>query len=136
MDAPKTGDPIEFRYVATLTREQLRAYGEAARDPNPIHLDDEVARKAGLPGVIAHGMLTAAFIAERGRDYLKEALGAEKWRIAATGMRFRAMTFPGDEISVGGAVKNADDSSVTVELKARNQKDEVTTTGWVRFERR
>ena len=44
--------------VIPLTRADLRTYAEASGDHNPIHLDDEVAAAVGLPGVIAHGMLT------------------------------------------------------------------------------
>lgn len=43
-----------------LTRADLRAYAEASGDHNPIHLDDDAARALGLPGVIAHGMLSWA----------------------------------------------------------------------------
>jgi acyl dehydratase len=40
-----------------LTRAHLRRYAEASGDLNPIHLDPAAARAAGLPDVIAHGML-------------------------------------------------------------------------------
>src|SRR5256885_17074057 len=43
--------------LITFSREQIAAYAEASGDMNPIHLDDDVARSAGLPSVIAHGML-------------------------------------------------------------------------------
>ena len=41
-----------------LTREQLVRYAGAAGDFNPIHFSDHFATALGLPGVIAHGMLT------------------------------------------------------------------------------
>jgi acyl dehydratase len=41
-----------------LTREQLVRYAGAAGDFNPIHYSDHFATALGLPGVIAHGMLT------------------------------------------------------------------------------
>lgn len=47
-----TGQAIE------ITRDDLVRYAHAAGDLNPIHLDPEAAKQAGLPGVIAHGMLT------------------------------------------------------------------------------
>lgn len=43
-----------------LTRDDLLRYAVAAGDPNPVHWDDAAAEAAGLPGVIAHGMLTMA----------------------------------------------------------------------------
>lgn len=41
-----------------ITRDTLVRYAGASGDFNPIHYNDTVARDAGLPGVIAHGMLT------------------------------------------------------------------------------
>jgi acyl dehydratase len=41
-----------------LTREQLVRYAGASGDFNPIHFSDHFATALGLPGVIAHGMLT------------------------------------------------------------------------------
>ena len=41
-----------------LTRADLLAYADASGDANPIHQNDEAARAVGLPGVLAHGMLT------------------------------------------------------------------------------
>ena len=41
-----------------LTRESLVRYAGASGDFNAIHYRDDVAEKVGLPGVLAHGMLT------------------------------------------------------------------------------
>jgi len=49
--------------VFSLTRADLLAYAEASGDHNPIHSSDEVAAAVGLPGVIAHGMLTMGLAA-------------------------------------------------------------------------
>lgn len=46
-----------------ITRADLLAYAEASGDHNPIHSDEAVARAVGLPGVIAHGMLTLGLAA-------------------------------------------------------------------------
>lgn len=46
-----------------LTRADLLAYAEASGDHNPIHSDESVALAVGLPGVIAHGMLTLGLVA-------------------------------------------------------------------------
>ena len=42
----------------SLTRESLVRYAGASGDFNPIHYRDDVARRVGLEGVLAHGMLT------------------------------------------------------------------------------
>lgn len=39
-----------------ITPEQVMAFAHASGDHNPIHLSDEAARAAGLPGAVLHGM--------------------------------------------------------------------------------
>ncbi|MFD0557354.1 MaoC dehydratase-like protein [Stackebrandtia endophytica] len=56
------GDTL-FEREFTIRRTDLVAYAHASGDHNPIHLDDEAARSAGLPGVIAHGMYTMGLAA-------------------------------------------------------------------------
>jgi acyl dehydratase len=51
------GDVIGTRTV-TFDRAALVRYAGAGGDLNPIHWNDKFAESAGLPGVIAHGMLT------------------------------------------------------------------------------
>ncbi|WP_159943612.1 MULTISPECIES: MaoC/PaaZ C-terminal domain-containing protein [unclassified Nocardiopsis] len=47
----------------TLTRADLVRYAGASGDFNPIHYDERAAEALGLPGVIAHGMLTMGLAA-------------------------------------------------------------------------
>ncbi|KQQ92917.1 acyl dehydratase [Leifsonia sp. Leaf325] len=51
------GDIVAERSV-TLTRDSLVRYAGASGDFNPIHYRDDIAASVGLPGVLAHGMLT------------------------------------------------------------------------------
>ncbi|MBB2989138.1 acyl dehydratase [Mycolicibacterium iranicum] len=51
------GDELEVRH-ARLSRGDLVNYAGVAGDANPIHWDEDIAKLAGLPDVIAHGMLT------------------------------------------------------------------------------
>jgi acyl dehydratase len=44
-----------------LTRDNLVRYAGASGDFNPIHYRDDIAQSVGLPGVLAHGMLTMGF---------------------------------------------------------------------------
>jgi acyl dehydratase len=43
-----------------ITRDSLVRYAGASGDFNPIHYRDDIAQAVGLPGVLAHGMLTMA----------------------------------------------------------------------------
>ena len=56
----------------TLRREDLVRYAGASGDFNPIHWSDRMAAALGLPGVIAHGMLTMASAARVVTDWLDD----------------------------------------------------------------
>ncbi|WP_062528639.1 MaoC/PaaZ C-terminal domain-containing protein [Demequina rhizosphaerae] len=56
-DALEVGEVVAERAVE-LTRDSLVRYAGASGDFNPIHYNEVVAESVGLPGVIAHGMLT------------------------------------------------------------------------------
>jgi acyl dehydratase len=56
-DEVKVGDELPAHH-ARLSRGDLVNYAGVAGDANPIHWDEDIARLAGLPDVIAHGMLT------------------------------------------------------------------------------
>ncbi len=56
-DDLKAGDELPVHHTR-LSRGDLVNYAGVAGDANPIHWDEEIAKLAGLPDVIAHGMLT------------------------------------------------------------------------------
>jgi acyl dehydratase len=57
LDSLTVGD-IVAESSFPLTRDSLVRYAGASGDFNPIHYRDDVAHSVGLPGVLAHGMLT------------------------------------------------------------------------------
>lgn len=83
----------------TVTTQQLVRYAGASDDYNRIHYDLPYANDAGLGGVIAHGMLTMAFMARAATDWAGP-LGHVQ-RIAA---RFTAPVRPGDAVHITGSV--------------------------------
>jgi acyl dehydratase len=66
-----------------LTRESLVRYAGASGDFNPIHYRDDVAERVGLPGVLAHGMLTMGLAVETLVPWL-----GDSGRILEYGVRF------------------------------------------------
>lgn len=56
-DDVAVGDELPVRHTR-LSRGDLVNYSGVAGDANPIHWDEDIAKLAGLPDVIAHGMLT------------------------------------------------------------------------------
>ena len=103
-----------------LDRAQIQKYADAVGDHNTVHLDENFARRAGLPSVIAHGPLTLALAL----DAVVEQVGAEALRSART--RLSAPVFPGDELTIvptdtGVEVRKADGTvaaTLTLELVA------------------
>ena len=57
MSALEVGQVVAHKSYP-LTRDSLVRYAGASGDFNPIHYRDDVAESVGLPGVLAHGMLT------------------------------------------------------------------------------
>lgn len=66
---PAVGDVVAERTVQ-LTRDALVRYAGASGDFNPIHYRDDVAASVGLPGVLAHGMLTMGIAAQPVLDWI------------------------------------------------------------------
>lgn len=99
-----------------ITREGIRTYAEASGDRNLIHLDEMYARTAGLPGVIAHGMLQMGLLAEA-----VSAWSGDPGRIRRLRCRFAAPAVPGDRLRFGGRVAVESDAGVELELWGENQ---------------
>jgi acyl dehydratase len=93
-DALRQQAPVA-KVVQHVDADQTFRYGPAAGDPMPIHLDEEVARDAGLPGIIAHGLCTMAFTSWA---VLTEVAGSDVSRLKRLAVRFSKMVLPGDDL--------------------------------------
>ena len=96
-----------------ITRADLVRYAGASGDFNPIHWNERTALKVGLPGVIAHGMLTMALV---GRAIVAWAGAPDA--VVEYGVRFtRPVVVPDDdegtEIEVSAVVKDASADGLT-----------------------
>ncbi|MBV8357608.1 MAG: MaoC family dehydratase N-terminal domain-containing protein [Deltaproteobacteria bacterium] len=80
----------------TIDRDQTMRYADASGDRNPIHLDNSVARMAGLPGIIVHGLCTMAFTSKVIIDHL---CGGNPARLRRLAVSFSRPVFPGDLIT-------------------------------------
>ncbi len=61
-DAVSVGDPLPPLLLPPVTRTTLALFAGASGDHNPIHIDIDFARAAGMPDVFAHGMLSMAWL--------------------------------------------------------------------------
>ena len=121
----RVGDELDERTLPPVTRSQLSRYAEASGDHNPIHTSDRAAEEAGLSGIIAHGMLTAAAMGLPFSPYLEHGYVRE------LKVRFSGMVYPGDEIAVGGHVTGAEETTegclYAFEIHARKGEDVVAS---------
>jgi len=98
-DDVNAGDEMPSLTKPPVTEVQLVKYAGASGDFNPIHTVHHYAEKAGLGGVIAHGMLSMGFAGE----YMTEWIG-ESGTLKRLKVRFTAMTRPGDVVTLKGNV--------------------------------
>ncbi|MBB3039698.1 MaoC/PaaZ C-terminal domain-containing protein [Hoyosella altamirensis] len=79
-----------------IDEDQTFRYSPASGDPMPIHLDEEIARMSGLPGIINHGLCTLAFTSWAA---LTELADGETERMRRLAVRFAKPVLPGQDIS-------------------------------------
>jgi acyl dehydratase len=80
----------------TVDRDQTFRYAEASGDRNPIHVDENVAKMAGLPGIVVHGLCTTAFASKVMIDGL---CGGDPVRLKRLRVQFSRPVFPGQSIT-------------------------------------
>jgi acyl dehydratase len=113
-----------------ITQDQLKRYAEASGDFNPIHLDEEAAHRVGLDSVIAHGMLSMAFL---GQFLQQQIAGLKGARIADLRVRYVSMVRLNDTLTCLGTLKErtkqGQQEAFTIDCWAQNQHGEKVTTG-------
>jgi acyl dehydratase len=79
-----------------VDEDQTFRYSPASGDPMPIHLDEEIARMSGLPGIINHGLCTMAFTSWA---TLQEFADGDVARLRRLAVRFAKPVLPGQEMT-------------------------------------
>ena len=92
------GTEIPTLELAPISRYTLALYAGASGDHNPIHIDSDFAKKAGMPDVFAHGMLSMAYLGRMRTNWQPQA------QLRKFGNRFAAITQLRDHISCSGKV--------------------------------
>jgi len=110
-DDLRVGDAVP-PLARIVTGEDVRAYAEAGGDRNPLHRDDAVARAAGFPGIIAHGMFTMGHLAACVTTWAGDP--ASITRLSA---QFRSPVFMGEELVAGGRIGSLDAATRTATLE-------------------
>jgi acyl dehydratase len=124
-DELEVGSALPSFTTAPLSRLTLALYAGASGDHNPIHVDVDFARQAGMPDVFAHGMLSMAYLGRLLTNWVSQRA------IREFSVRFSAITNVGDAIACSGVVTEKDDAARTVRvvLTTRNQAGEIKLSG-------
>ena len=76
--------------------DQTYRYSQASGDMMPIHLDENMAKSVGLPGIIAHGLCTMAMTSQA---VIKTVADGDPARLTRLAVRFSKNVFPGDDVT-------------------------------------
>lgn len=126
----KEGQILEPISKPAVTKVQLVKYAGASGDYNPLHTDDAFAKRIGMQGVIAHGMLIMGFLGEYVMKLAGDTAIPSRFK-----MRFGAMTVPGDQITCRAIVKNIYEENnqhfAELDLIAEKAQDQIVGSGQV-----
>jgi acyl dehydratase len=113
--------------IAPISRTTLALFAGASGDHNPMHIDIDVARSAGLDDVFAHGMLSMAYLGRLLTDWV------DPQAIRSYRVRFASITPIHGKPTASGAITTIDDVDgerrATIDLAVTLADGTVTLTG-------
>jgi hydroxyacyl-ACP dehydratase HTD2-like protein with hotdog domain len=106
------------------TTRQLVQYAGAQGDFYEIHYDQAYAQSVGLPGVILHGLLKAAFLGQLVTDWL-----GDRGTLKTFDVSYRGIDVPGRPYRCRGRVTKVDGDQVELEVWGEDSEANRTTLG-------
>ncbi|WHY79694.1 MaoC/PaaZ C-terminal domain-containing protein [Neobacillus sp. WH10] len=123
----QVGELLKEIQLKPVSRLDLIKYAGASGDFNPIHTIDDEAEKAGLPGIIAHGMWTMGNLAKLFTEYYEDGF------ILDYSIRFKGMVFLNDVITLKATLKEKQEHVLRFNVQAVNQQGNDVLKGEVVF---
>lgn len=121
------GDTLPELTLPPVTRATLALYAGASGDHNPIHIDIDFARMAGMPDVFAHGMLSMAWLGRFLTGWQPQT------QLRTWSVRFLGITHLGDKMTCSGRVvevfEEGGEQRAKLEIQTSNQNGEVKIAG-------
>lgn len=118
-DDVQVGDILPALELAPVTRTVLALFAGASGDQNPVHIDIDFARRAGMADVFAQGMLGMAWLGRLLTDWAPQS------QLRRFDVRFQGITHLGNAISCTGRVVEKieldGDPCLRVEIRSTNQ---------------
>jgi acyl dehydratase len=126
-DDVKIGDTLPPLTLEPVNRTTLALFAGASGDHNRVHIDTDYARKAGMPDVFAHGMLSMAYL---GRLLTR---WVDQRQLREFGVRFVGITHLGHQVTCTGRIVDKFEADgerrVQLEIQTANQYGEPRVVG-------
>ncbi|OBB17641.1 dehydratase [Mycolicibacterium setense] len=125
--AVKPGTTLPELTLPPISRTTLALFAGGSGDHNPIHIDIDYARTAGMSDVFAHGMLSMAYLGRLLTEWVPQE------RIRSFSARFLSITPVGGQPVCSGVVTDVNDiegtTIATVDIEVRLSDGTVTVRG-------
>jgi acyl dehydratase len=123
-DSIAVGDSLPALTQREISRTTLALFAGASGDHNPIHIDIDFAKSAGMPDVFAHGMLNMAYLGHLLTAWVPQSAVRE------FSTRFVAITQLHAVVTcTGRVVEKREGNLVALEIEAADQNGEVKLAG-------
>ncbi|WP_078315302.1 MaoC/PaaZ C-terminal domain-containing protein [Mycobacterium sp. D16Q16] len=119
----EVGAELPAVHLNPISRTTLALFAGASGDHNPMHIDIDVAKSAGLDDVFAHGMLSMAYLGRLLTDNFDPA------SIRSYRVRFASITPVHGRPTASGRVVSMENGLATIELTVTLEDGTVTLTG-------
>ena len=133
IDSLSVGDSIPDLVIKPITRSTLALYAGASGDHNPMHIDIDFAKQAGMDDVFAHGMLIMAYLGRSITNIISPS------NLKSFSVRFCSITNVGDVIICKGKVmkimNDETKSTIVIGLNAIDKSGDIKINGTATIEK-
>ena len=118
---------MKEEYCVDVTDNMLILFRQMTGDNNPLHTDEDFAKRHGYPDCVAYGMLTASFLSTLAGVYLP----GEKSLIQSVETKFVKPVYAGNRLTIRGTVAELNDSvqQIVLKVEIKNQNGEKVLRG-------
>ena len=133
LDTASVGDKIPDLVIEPITRSTLALYAGASGDHNPMHIDLDFAKEAGMKDVFAHGMLIMAYLGRAVTNIVPQS------NLKNFNVRFSSITNIGDILTCSGEVnkidKNNSKKTIVLDLIVSDEFGDIKISGAATIEK-
>ena len=133
LDTASVGDKIPDLVIEPITRSTVALYAGASGDHNPMHIDLDFAKEAGMKDVFAHGMLIMAYLGRAVTNIVPQS------NLKNFNVRFSSITNIGDILTCSGEVtkidKNNSKKTIVLDLIVSDEFGDIKISGAATIEK-